>query len=197
MGRDKALLSYRGRTFLDTIVSAVRGAAITRIAVVLGHHAAEIQSGSKLHDVEIVINSGYKLGQTSSLQAGLRVLNSPEVEAVILCLVDHPAVSGNVIRGLIKDYEQFRAPVVIPAFQGRRGHPVLIARSLFPELLALPNDQGADTVVRKYCEATRLIETGDSAVLLDVDTREAYDALLAAMKSEGGEKVDARRQIRT
>lgn len=177
MGRDKALLPYRGRTFLETIVDTLRAAGIERIAVILGHHAEEIRQAVKLAGVEFVINAEYRRGQTSSLQAGLRALEHPEFEAVVLSLVDHPAVSVETVRALVAEYRQTRAPVVIPVRRLQRGHPVVIARALFAELLSLDANQAANTVTRKYRDATRFLETDDEGILFDVDGPETYERL--------------------
>jgi len=174
MGRDKALLTYRGRTFLETIITTLREAGIERIAVVLGHHAEGIQQAVKLEGIEIVVNFEYERGQTSSLQAGLRALEQPDLEAVVLCLVDHPAVSAATVRKVIDSFHQSQAPVVIPTHQGQRGHPVLISFALFPELLALDTGEGANTVIRKHRDATHFAAVDDPGVLLDVDDPESY-----------------------
>jgi molybdenum cofactor cytidylyltransferase len=174
MGSDKALLSYHGSTFLEHIVETVRGAGLESITVVLGHHAEEIQRAVKLPGIKVVVNQNYRLGQTSSLQAGLRALDRRDVDAVLLCLVDHPAVSADVVKNLISAFENSRAPVVIPTYHGRRGHPVLIAHELFAELLALNAGEGANVVIRKYREATKFVEVNDEGILIDVDEPETY-----------------------
>lgn len=177
MGQDKALLTYRGRTFLETISATLREAGVERVAVVLGHHAEAIQRAVKLEGVETVINRDYRRGQTSSLQAGLLALRGRELEAIVLCLVDHPLVSVDTVRTLAATFRQTGAHVVIPTFQNRRGHPVVIARALFDELLRLSPDEGANTVIRKYRDATELVEVNDQGILLDVDDSEAYRRL--------------------
>jgi molybdenum cofactor cytidylyltransferase len=177
MGQDKALLTYRGRTFLEITSATLREAGVERVAVVLGHHAEEIQRGVKLENFEVVINPQYRRGQTSSLQAGLRALDSPDLEAVVLCLVDHPLVAVDTVRALAATFRQTGAQAVIPTFQNRRGHPVVIARALFDELLRMSPDEGADTVIRKYQDATELVEVSDQGILLDVDNSEAYRRL--------------------
>ena len=174
MGRDKALLAYRGRTFLEHIVATLRQAGIERVAVVLGHHAEEIRKVVDQSGMEVVINTDYRRGQTSSLQAGIQTLDRAGLEAVVLCLVDHPAVSANVIRRLITSFQESRAPVVIPAHRGRNGHPVIIAKALFEELKGLGPSEGANTVIRKYREATQWLAVEDPGVLLDVDDPETY-----------------------
>ncbi len=177
MGRDKALLDYRGRTFLETIIKTLRDAGIERIAVVLGHHAEEIRKATNLDGVEVVVNSEYRRGQTSSLQAGLRALERPELEAIVLCLVDHPAVSATTVLKLVEAFGQFHAPVVIPTHQGERGHPVVIGRALFHDLLSLSPDEGANSVIRRHRDATQFAKVDDSGILLDVDSGDTYQRL--------------------
>jgi len=177
MGRDKALLDYRGRSFLECIISTLREAGIKRIVVVLGHHAAEIQQAIKLEGVEVALNPDYGRGQTSSLQAGLRALEQPELEAIVLCLVDHPAVSAETVRRLADSFSQTPTSVVIPTHQGRRGHPVIIARALFEELSSLGADQGANLVIRKHRDTTQFLEIDDQGILLDVDDPETLRQL--------------------
>jgi molybdenum cofactor cytidylyltransferase len=174
MGSDKALLAYRGSTFLEHIVNTLHDAEIERVAVVLGHHAEEIRRAVKLPATEVVVNQNYRAGQTSSLQAGLHALDRPDVDAVVLCLVDHPAISAEVVKTLVSTFEKSSAPAVIPTYHGQRGHPVLMARQLFAGLLALSPNEGANTVVRKYRETTEFVEVQDSGVVLDIDIPESY-----------------------
>ncbi len=177
MGKDKALLRYRGRTFLENIVATLREAGIDRITVVLGHHAEEIQREVDFTGAEVVINRHYRRGQTSSLQAGLRAIERDDLEAFVLFLVDHPAVTADTVRALATAFDQSRGPVIVPTFKGQRGHPVLVSRSLLSELLRLNPDEGANTVVRKYREATEFVKVEDEGVVLDVDDLETYQRL--------------------
>jgi molybdenum cofactor cytidylyltransferase len=200
MGRDKALLSYRGRTFLETIVAKLREAEVSRIAVVLGHHADEIGRQVSLPGVQVVTNRDYVRGQTSSLQVGLAALDSRPLrcdglafeealptgpkpdgqspDAVLLCLVDHPAFEPSTVRALIDTFVRTAASVIIPTHCGRRGHPVLIARPLFEPLLALPAYEGANSVIRAWHSQTQFVEVADPGILVDVDDPEAYRALI-------------------
>ena len=177
MGRDKARLGYKNSTFLETILNTLAEAGIERVAVVLGHHAEEIRSASNLGSADVVINHDYRRGQTSSLQVGLEALKSPELQAVVVCLVDHPAVSAQTLRRLVESFRESRAAVVIPTYQGRRGHPVVIGRPLFDELKSLGPDAGANMVVRQHHEATQFVELNDPGILLDIDDPESYRRL--------------------
>lgn len=177
MGRDKALLTYRGRTFLETIISNLRAAGIEKVTVVLGHHAEAIERAVDLTSVRVVINREYQRGQTSSLQLGLATAATDSPEAVALCLVDHPAVSPEVIAKLRVSFASALPPVLIPTYKGERGHPVLISRTLFPELLALLPAEPANTVIRKYRNESKFVEVADRGILVDVDDPPTYERL--------------------
>ena len=177
MGRDKALLTYRGRTFLETIINNLNAAGVEKITVVLGHHAETIQRAVNLSAVRVVVNHDYVRGQTSSLQLGLSAAVVDAPEAVILCLVDHPAVSADVIAKLIEQFKSTHPPVLIPTYNGQHGHPVVISQKLFPELLALLPVEPANTVTRKYRDVTQFVEVADRGILVDVDEPRTYERL--------------------
>ena len=177
MGRDKALLTYHGRTFLETIINNLSAAGMENVTVVLGHHAEAIQRAINLAAVRVVVNHEYQRGQTSSLQLGLAAAIADSPEAVILCLVDHPAISTEVIVKLREHFESTHPPVLIPTHKGERGHPVVISQALFPELLAVLPVEPANTVIRKYRNATQFVEVADRGILIDVDEPEGYERL--------------------
>ena len=178
MGSPKATLVYRDRAFLELIVETVREGGLDRIVVVLGHQAEVIRRQVKIEPAQVVVNPNYRFGQTSSLQAGLRALVGDDPEAILLCLVDHPAISADSVRRILAGFRESAVPVVIPSYRGRRGHPVLIGRQLFGELLALTCEAGANSVVRKYRAATKLVEVDDEGVVIDVDDPECYRRLI-------------------
>lgn len=184
LGTHKALLSYRGRTFLEHIVETLRQAGVDPIVVVLGHAAEQIRTrlAGRLDPARVVVNRDYKLGQTTSLHTGLDALaetpGAPGVEALILSLVDHPTVSPKTIRAIIAAFRQSGAAAVVPTYRNCGGHPVLINRSIFRELKSLGLDAGANTVIRKYRDATQFLEVDDPGVLVDVDDPESYERLL-------------------
>lgn len=178
MGTDKALLALGGETFLNRLLK-VFSAEVDPVLVVLGHHADEIAATVDAQlPVSVLLNPDYKLGQLSSLKAALRYLSEQQaVDAALLCLVDHPGVSKSIVRGLIERFRQTAAPVVVPSCRNRRGHPVLFARKLFPELLEAPLEHGAISVLRKYEKEFEYVVTEDEGVLLDVDLPADYEAL--------------------
>jgi molybdenum cofactor cytidylyltransferase len=121
-----------------------------------------------------VVNERYQLGQLSSFVAGLNTLDE-SVDAVLLCLADHPFVTSELIDELILGFEASAAPIVVPVYERRRGHPVLFAARLIPELLDAPLDQGARVVVRAHADEILEVATDEAGILADVDTPEEYE----------------------
>jgi len=94
--------------------------------------------------------------------------------------VDHPNLEGVTLETLANRFEGERAPVTIPEYQGRHGHPVVIARPLIAELLALAPAAQASDVIHRYRSRTSYVAVDDPAVCTDVDDPAAYAELLAA-----------------
>ena len=175
MGRPKALLPIDGQTFIERIVGALTAAGLTRIVVVLGFNADELRPKIAHLPVEIVVNPDYKLGQLSSLQAAIRLLErDQDCEGMLVHLVDHPYIDPALVRLMLQRFAAAPTLIVVPRHQGKRGHPVLFARPLFAELLAAPMDQGAKAVVNAHAGETLEIDTDEVGITLDIDTPELY-----------------------
>lgn len=174
MGSPKALLHYQGQTFIERICTAFLTAGVDELIVVLGARAEEIGRALPTHPaLRSVVNSRYSQGQLSSLMVGIGAL-SPESEAAIVNLVDHPLVSSETIKAVIDSFRAAPLHIVIASYQGKRGHPVLFSSQIYGEILAAPLDQGAKVVVRKDPTRVREIPLDDPGILADIDTPEEY-----------------------
>ena len=175
MGRPKALLPIDGRTFIEKIVAALKKSSVAKVMVVLGHNADEMIQRIEHLPVEILVNPDYKLGQLSSLQVAVRRLErEPDCDGMLVHLVDHPYVNTELVQTMIKRYEDTGKLIVVPRYNGKRGHPVIFSRKLFSELLAAPVDQGAKAVVNAHRDDTLEIDTEAEGVTVDIDTPELY-----------------------
>jgi molybdenum cofactor cytidylyltransferase len=174
MGRPKPLLRFsEERTFLGQIVSVLGLSRVDRIMVVLGAQAEEIRVSVDLSGVDVVINKDYRKGQLSSLIAALTRV-SAEVEAAVLCLVDNPFITPEIVDRLVGAFRETEKPIVVPIHGGRRGHPTLFARSVFQELIAAPADQGARYVLHATGDRIAEVEVPDPAIHVSVDTPGQY-----------------------
>ena len=178
MGRDKALLDYRGRTFVNHLAYLALP-RVDRLVVVLGHNAARL--GRNLPSsprLRAVVNRDYDLGMLSSLQRGLT--EAGDSDWILWMLVDHPAVRGQTLDELLRAARRSGAPVVIPRHEGQRGHPIVLSREVAGKLMQLRPDRSPQDAIRpRYGEAL-FLDTGDRGVLVDVDRPPEYDDLVEA-----------------
>jgi molybdenum cofactor cytidylyltransferase len=175
MGSPKALLPIDGQTFIEKIVAALKQTAVAKVVVILGHNAEEMKRRIEHLPVEIVLNPDYKLGQLSSLHTAIRHLQTDaSCDGMLVHLVDHPYLDPVLVERMIQHFYDTKKLIVVPRWQGRRGHPVIFARALFEELLAAPLDQGAKAVVNAHRDETLEIDCEDEGITLDIDTPELY-----------------------
>ena len=184
MGEDKALLRWGERTFLEHLLAVLKAAGADPLRVVLGANAGEVQRRVRFGVGEVSVNRDWERGMLSSLLAGLDSLRAGSVDAVVLCLVDHPCVSSRLIRALIEKHRATGKPIVQPTYRGRRGHPVLFAASLFEELRAAPPDIGARHVVYQHAAEVLEVPTDEEGIVLNANDRVAYEKILRMVPPE-------------
>ena len=174
MGYPKALLPLKSDTFLTRILTTADATGMGKPVVILGRSASEIRARVDLTSVRTIINPDPDRGQLSSLQMALRIL-SPECAGAMLWPIDQPLVSAKLIADLARLFFASEALIANPVFGGKRGHPVIFRRDLFPEFLALPLHEGANKLMRGFPNATANLVTEESGTVLDIDTPEDYE----------------------
>ena len=193
MGTLKALLDWGGRSLIIHQIVALRDAGADEVVVVLGHRADELQAriGANrevynLGRVRCVINEDYAQGKTTSIKTGLWALGaSVDPDAAILMLnVDQPR-SPKIIRQTLAAHRDGNDSLItIPTYQGKGGHPIIVSRRLYSELIAIDEQtQGMRAVTEQHREATQRIELGAPELLWDVNTPEQYQAALRAAEA--------------
>jgi len=169
LGSPKQLLPLGEKTMVEHIVEVALSSPLQEVVVVLGHRAEEIRP--LLRGVKVVVNEEWPQGLSSSLCAGLRAL-SPQFEACLFFLADQPKVTPQLVGSLIARHRRTLAPIVAPRFRGQRGNPVLFARSLFPELLALQGEEGGRSLIEEHRHLVEWVEVDSGDYFLDIDTLE-------------------------
>ena len=176
MGRPKTLLDWSGETVLDHMIGLL-AEACQPVIVVLGHQAGRVRSAAgRAGQAVFVVNSEFTEGMPSSLQCGLRAVPE-DAEGVMFTPADHPAVRAATVQAIARALHESEAPLAVPAYRGRRGHPVAIRRALAAELLELPTTARASDVIQKHLAAARLVEIDDAGIIEDMDDPAAYDRL--------------------
>ncbi len=178
MGRLKQLLPIGGRPMLQRVVDEAAAAGLADLVVVLGHRADEVRRAVRLPPgARFVINADYAGGMGTSLAAGLRAVPTDAVAAAVL-LADQPHIRASVIDAVITAFRPSEEPIVRPVYvtpDGKRtpGHPVIIARQIWPGAQDLHGDEGVRSIIAAHPEWLREIELPGPPAS-DVDTQEDY-----------------------
>lgn len=184
MGTPKALLVTGGETFLDRLIRVYSG-VFSPVIVVLGAEAEAVRGGL-LHPepAQFVWNERWPLGQLTSLQCGVAALPG-DAGGCFFTPVDCPRVSAETLAALAGAFRENSPPplVVVPRHGSRRGHPVGCSRALFAELLALPTDESARTVVHRHAARACVVDVADAGILDDVDTPDGYRGMETSLSS--------------
>jgi len=181
MGRNKLLLKLGGITVLDRVLFSLEASVVEEVFVVLGHRPEDLKSIVDAHAAEAVLNPDYEEGMTSSFKAGL---SRVYVDAAFLCLGDQavldPVLMGRMIDAMEADP---KALLVSPVYEGRRGHPVLFRKALFPEIMNLGRGKTLKDVVEGHGDLHLRVE-GDIWCTLDMDTPEDYERIRERLDAE-------------
>lgn len=172
MGRPKALVPFEGLTFVEHLLQATNHPRVGIVRVVLGANAESIQAELELDQEIVVVNQDWQQGQLSSIQSAIRSLPADQTAGLLLCPVDHPLISTQLVSRLIAEFDSDRKLIVVPTHQGRRGHPVIFHASLYAELLDASPNVGARQVVWAHPDAIAEIETDEAGVILNLNDPE-------------------------
>ncbi len=179
MGTPKALLKIGGKTFLQHIVEVLHSARIIDVVIVLGAEAKEIQKTLTWFEGKVVINDNWQKGQLTSTIAGLNNLDMAktdpeEIHGAMICPVDHPLLTQSLLVNLLQGYWLSKKRIIIPTYQGQRGHPVIFDRTLFNEIRNAPLDIGARAVVRSHEQDIQEVDVKDEGIFINVDSPDDY-----------------------
>ncbi len=178
-GNPKPLLPYGNRTIIEHIVHTLNSCGLDDVVIVGGHYYHALKQRLAGKSVNIVLNPNYTNGEMfESLQAGLRSA-SAHSDAALFLLGDQPALEAHVVASVIGAYREGRGRVVIPSFQMRRGHPILIAHEHWQTILGLGEGKTMRDFMRAVNSQIYHVEVNTPSILRDMDTPEEYQRELA------------------
>lgn len=189
MGRAKAALPFgsSGETIVGRVIRTLLTAGIPQVVVVAGAHIDAVRQAMPPDQprARVIEHLGWERGQLSSLIAGLDAVDNPQLEAVMVMLVDVPLVSVATVSKVIAAWRASRAPIVRPADAStpagsgrqRHGHPVIFDRAVFAALRAADPNIGAKAVFAAHRDAIVNVAVDDPGAFEDVDTPEDYERI--------------------
>ena len=176
-GSPKALANLGGISVLERLQKELVQSQVGEIIVVLGDRAHEIKPHLLDHKkVKFVYNKEFEWGQTSSFKAGLRVVIG-ETKGILLLPVDVPLIKSATIDFLIDTFKKSTPLILIPTFNGRKGHPPIFSNQLKAELLELKDSQGLNAFEHRFEDRILLVPTQDPAIVHSFNTVEEFNAI--------------------
>ncbi len=178
MGRPKLSLPWRDTTVIGQVVAVLSAAGVAEILVVTGGARKEIETALRGTTARLVFNPRYEASEMiDSLQVGLTQL-SPSVEATLVALGDQPQIQQSVVQAVLQAYEQAEtrpsSALIVPSFQMKRGHPWLVARTLWPELSQIRPPETLRDFLDRHTREIFYLPVSTDTILRDLDTPEDY-----------------------
>jgi molybdenum cofactor cytidylyltransferase len=173
MKRQKLLLPFNGKTIIETVAENVRQSVNSNVMVVLGSHREQIREQFVNFNVKFCVNENYPDGMLSSVICGFRALPK-EAKAALIFLGDQPQIPSLVTDLVIETWQKTGKGIIIPTFNGRRGHPVLIETKYKIEIKKLDPQKGLRLLSEKFKDDVFEVECNIPEILRDIDTPEEY-----------------------
>jgi molybdenum cofactor cytidylyltransferase len=174
MGQPKMLLPWGKSTVLGQVISTFKASGVEDIVVIVGGAREQVEQIVKRLGARSIFNQDFKNGEMlPSLQRGVEAQSS-QVQATLIGLGDQPQVQEGTVRLVCETYMSTQAKLVVPSYQMRRGHPWLVERSLWSELLAMQPPQSARDFLNHHAEEIQYVQAQTASILADLDTLEEY-----------------------
>ena len=175
LGRNKLFLTLDGEPVLMQTLRPFLDLGMGKVFVVTGFEHERVDHLLNDAPVVLVHNSSFAEGMSTSVRAVLPFLDT--AHALFLHLGDKPFVKGEMLQRMIESFGEGSHSIILPAYQGQRGHPALIeVRKYFDEMRALEGDSALKAIVEKHSQDILYVE-GDEGILLDLDTEHDIDLL--------------------
>lgn len=177
-GAFKPLLKWGTRTVIGECIHQLRNSKLDEIFVVLGHREFDIRARLAGAGVQYAINEDYQRGMLSSIKAGWAQL-APDTDGVLIALVDQPMITAAIINQVIDAFNEGKKPIVIPTYQGKPGHPIMLSTEFEEELMQLPDDEplGLKALIDRHRDEVLEVPVTSPAILEDIDRPEDYERL--------------------
>jgi molybdenum cofactor cytidylyltransferase len=175
LGFNKLTLKMNGESVIRQAVLPFISAGIGQVFIVTGILSQDIREGFTGHAVKFIENKDYALGMSTSVKAALPYIT--DEEGVFFHLGDKPFLEKEMIYHMIDMYREDRKKIIVPVFNGEKGHPVLMDVGLYcMEMGFLKGDKGLREIIEKHAEDVIFIK-GNEGSLFDIDTIEDVECL--------------------
>jgi molybdenum cofactor cytidylyltransferase len=175
MGAFKPLLPFGDKTVIECCIDYLRDGGVETVVVVLGHRADEVRKRLAQLPVTFALNPDPNSEMGASIAAGVRELPK-SAQAVLIALSDHPGVPATVVQSVIEEWHN-GTRLVIPTWQNRGGHPVLVDLAFRSELLDLSAGGGLRSLFDAHPNEVKRLAVDSPFIARDMDTWDDYRVL--------------------
>jgi molybdenum cofactor cytidylyltransferase len=191
MGRPKLSLPLGGKAVLARVIEALRQAGVEQILTVIGPLVPELVPLARDAGSETLLLAEQTAGMRGSVEAGLdwieRSWRPGAEDRWLLVPADHPNLNPDVVRRLIDEWDGHTGTILIPTYQGRRGHPTLVGWVHAARIRAQDPERRLNAYFRGHPKETREIPVDDADILNDLDTPEDYERWRRGLDPQGGD----------
>jgi molybdenum cofactor cytidylyltransferase len=183
MGRPKLALPLGGQSVLECVIAALKQAEVERVLVVVGPHVPELVPLARAAGAEAYLLERETPDMRATVEAGLSWLEEHyrprDGDDWLLVPADHPVIEADVVRRLLRAREEhLERSILVPTFEGRRGHPTLLAWSHVAGIRGWHQGEGINPYLRQHGAETLELPVTSPHVLCDLDTPADYERLL-------------------
>ena len=174
MGEYKMLLPWGQTSVIGQVVSTLLSVGINDVYVVMGGHQTELKKTLNEYLVNYLFNKDYKNGEMlTSVQVGLRGVGN-KYDAALIVLGDQPQIESRVVREILERYLSTHHKIIVPSYKMHRGHPWLIDKFYWEEILNLIPPDNLRNFLSMHNEVIKYINVETSSVIQDLDTKNDY-----------------------
>ena len=188
MGVQKLLLPFGSKTVITHIVDQLTASSVGEVHVVVGCHGERVSRELSGRPVSIVNNSNYKSGMLSSARCGINAITQ-KCKAILVALGDQPSVTTKLIDQMLQTFTYTEKQILVPLYQGKRGHPIMFSATYRDEILTHYDNVGLRGLLYAHKDDIFELSVETSGVLSDMDYPEDYQREIALLEEQNEENT--------
>jgi len=184
MQREKLLLPVDGTALVERVIQAARQSMLDETVLVYQHE--QVREIGERHHIRTVWNAASAEGQSAAVRLGVQAA-MPGTQAYMFFVGDQPFLRADIINQIITAWQAHKTGIIVPAYRGVPGNPVIFPAAYQGALLALQGDSGGRTVIAAHKGHVVTVSIEDAHAGIDIDTAAEYEA---ATSNQGRHSVN-------
>jgi len=183
MGKVKLTLPLGDKQLIEWVLQAVKYAPLDKYFLVVRPEDKEMIKTGEKWGAEIVLNSEYRSGMSSSIKKALHQIPSENLEGFFVILGDQPFINPSLLYKMIRAFTLDKKEIIVPFYKDRQGNPVFFDGYWKDELMKLSGDVGGRVLIKVHPERVKRFKISDESILLDIDREEDYEKMKSIFDS--------------